>query len=130
MKHKALSAVTLLAACALAHAELSPQIAGEARYLCGGIGQGEQQAMEAQAGQYDLMLTFATSSGAYIADVDVSIADARGNVLLATRCGGPLMLVGLPRKSAYKITATSNGEARQRTLSAGGRAVFTWPAQP
>jgi len=139
--NKALLLLALSPACALSLAQdadtpasLEPQKVGSVTYLCGGVGLGEQQAIKAQAGKYDLMLTFAASNGAYLADVDVEIRSTRkgGDVVLSAKCEGPIMLVDLPGAGTWRVTAQVNGQARQRTVSTASgrvaRAVFTWPA--
>jgi hypothetical protein len=106
--------------------------AGSASFVCGGVGVGDQQSMKAAASQHDLMLTFAVSNGAYLADVDVEIRNSRGGVVLSAKCEGPIMLVDLPANGSWSITAISNGQARQKTITAGAgrhaQATFVWPA--
>jgi hypothetical protein len=102
-------------------------------YVCGGIGQNEQQEMKQAASKYDLMVTFAASNGAYVADVDVDIADARGNQMLSTTCDGPIMLVDLPKGGNYKIMAEAGGRTLTRNAevrSGSGVDVvhMAWPA--
>lgn len=102
-------------------------------HVCGGIGVGEQQRMKAEAASHDLMLTFATTSGAYLADVGVQIRDNRGKALVDVNCDGPIMLVDLPGPGTYRVTARSGGVARERSVSvARGRrpasATFVWPS--
>jgi hypothetical protein len=137
--NKAIPLLALLPAWTLAHAQtidppvsLQPQTAGDVTYVCGGVGQGEQQAIKAQAGKYDLMLTFAVTHGAYLADVDVEIKDARGGVVLSAKCDGPIMLVDLPRGGTWRVTAHANGQTRQKTINAGSgrlaQATLVWPA--
>jgi hypothetical protein len=122
------AALLLLAcqACASAFAQNS------ATFVCGGIGDADQKAIKAQAPQHHLMLTFALSSGAYLADVDVQIRDSKGATVLSTRCGGPIMLVDLPSAGTWNVTAQSNGQTRQKQITAGSgkpvQATFTWPA--
>lgn len=102
-------------------------------FVCGGVGVDEQQAMKAQAASHDVMLTFATSGGAYMADVAVKIQDARGAAVLDATCGGPIMLVDLPGPGTYRVTASAAGGAsKQQTVSvARGKrpatATFVWP---
>jgi hypothetical protein len=139
--NKAILLLALSQVCTLALAQstdppvsLQPQTAGGISYVCGGVGQGEQQAIKAQAGKYDLMLTFAVTHGAYLADVDVEIKDAKGGVVLSAKCDGPIMLVDLPGAGTWRVTAQANGQSRQRTISTGkGRltqATLIWPAGP
>jgi len=103
-----------------------------ANYICGGIGLDDQEAIKAQARGHSLMLTFAATTGAFLADVDVQISDAKGNVVLSATCSGPIMLVDLPRKASWHVRAQSNGVTREKTLTAGGggtaRATLLWPA--
>jgi hypothetical protein len=131
--HILLGTVALALTPALAMADLLPRQAGAVSYVCGGVGQAEQQEIKAAAPRYDMMLTFAVSNGSYLADVDVEIKDRRGAVVLSARCDGPLMLVDLPANGTYRVTAQANGQVRQKTVTAGAsgrpsRAVFVWPA--
>lgn len=135
--NKATLLLALSQACTLALAQsadppiqLEPQKAGAVTYVCGGVGVDEQQAIKAQAAKYDLMLTFAVSSGAYLADVDVEVKDAKGAVVLSARCDGPIMLVDLPGRGPWRVTALANGQTRQRTVAGGrpARVTFLWPS--
>lgn len=125
--------LVLAQACALAAAQsAAPAATGSAsNFRCGGVGEADQQRIKAEAGRHDLMLTFAVSNGAYLADVDVRIADARGNVVVQGRCGGPIMLVDLPAAGSYKVTAQAEGRTQTKTVTAGGgkraSATLVWP---
>jgi len=103
-----------------------------ANYVCGGVGLDDQEAIKAQAPGHSLMLTFAANTGAFLADVDVQISDAKGNVVLSATCSGPIMLVDLPRKGSWHVRAQSNGVTREKTVTTGGggtaRATLLWPA--
>ena len=122
-------------ACAFAIAQAgagaSSRAGPDANFVCGGVSQEEAQEMKAQARQHPLMLTFAESSGAYLAGVDVEIRSSRGALVLSAKCEGPIMLVDLPPGS-WRITAQVNGQSRQKTIAtSSGRhvqATFTWPA--
>jgi hypothetical protein len=129
----ALAAVAVLAFAQPASEPIAPAVRGAAASsICGGIGQPEAQALKAQAAGHDLMLTFATAAGAYLADVQVSIADARGHVVLDGMCDGPIMLVDLPSAGTWRITASVDGITRQQTLTTSrghtARATMVWPA--
>jgi hypothetical protein len=121
---------------ALAQATLSGPAAHSsgANYICGGVGVDDQEAIKAQAPGHSLMLTFAASTGAYLADVDVQISDASGNVVVATKCPAPIMLVDLPRKGVWHVRAQADGVIREKNVAAGGagtaRATLLWPAAP
>ncbi|MFC5499985.1 carboxypeptidase regulatory-like domain-containing protein [Caenimonas terrae] len=102
-------------------------------FSCGGVGVDEQQRIKAEAGSHDLMLTFATSTGAYMADVAVRIQDRRGTSVLEATCDAPIMLVDLPGPGSYRVTATADGASRQSTVTVAhgkrpARATFIWPA--
>lgn len=109
-----------------------PQSENGVKYLCGGVGENEEAMMKGSAPEYDMSLTFATSSGAYLADVDVSISDSRGNSVLEVTCGAPILMVDLPRAGTYKVQANTGGQTVNRVVRAGGKqpahAVLIWPA--
>lgn len=111
---------------------VQPQTANGVTYLCGGIGADEANYMKQTAARdYDLMMTFAARNGNYLADVDVSISDARGNEVLQTTCDGPIMLVDLPRSGNYRVRADAGGQTLDRSVQVrDGRTdtmVFAWP---
>lgn len=117
---------------------LKPVMRNDITYLCGGVGEEEAAYIRQQASSYDLMLTFAARDGAYLADVNVDIADASGNRLLQARCDSPMMLVDLPRAGSYRIRADAGGHVVRRSVkvTAGRKtgqhlatAVLTWPRQ-
>jgi hypothetical protein len=131
-------AIALAQACTFALAQIAaapspgPRNEPQASFVCGGVGVDEQQSMKSAANQHDMMLTFAVSNGAYLADVDVEIRSPQGAVVLSAKCSGPIMLVDLPAGGSWSVTARSNGEARRQTLTAGAgrhaQATFVWPA--
>jgi hypothetical protein len=92
---------------------------GEARWVCGGIGSDESQAMRAAMKSHPLSLLFARSDGAYLADVEVTIQDASGAAKLALRANGPVCLVELPA-GKYTIAATSEGATKSQSVTIGG----------
>lgn len=117
---------------------LRPVMRNDITYLCGGIGDEEVAYMKSEASSYDLMLTFAARDGAYLADVNVDIADGKGMTVLRARCDSPLMLVDLPRAGNYRIRADAGGHVIRRSVkvTAGRKtgqhlatAVLTWPQQ-
>ena len=101
-----------------------------ASYRCGGIGVDEQRAIKAEAAQHGLLLSFATPSGAYLADVDVEISNGRGTAISA-HCEGPLMLVDLAGAGRWQVTARTNGQTQRKTVTLTGKPAtlaFVWPA--
>lgn len=119
-------------------ARLKPVTQDDVTYLCGGVGEEESSYMKQQAKGYDLMLTFATRSGAYLADVDVDIRDASGNTVLQLACDSPILLVDLPQGGTYKVRAEAAGYTLNKSVRvAGGRkqspkvasSILSWPQQ-
>jgi len=112
-----------------------PQTQGNVTWLCGGIGQSEASFMKQQARDYDLQLTFASQTGAYLADVHVDIRDAQGQTVLQAMCDGPIMLVDLPRSGTYRIQADASGFTQNRTARvsvdrpSASNVVMTWSRQ-
>lgn len=108
---------------------------GDVTYMCGGVGQDEVKYMKQQAKNYDLMLTFAARSGAYLADVNVDVRDRKGNPVLQANCDAPIMLINLPQSGTYHVRAeTNNGYSLNQvaTVSAGHqrpveRLAMVWP---
>ena len=121
-----------LLAAMLAGTFTAAQAAGPATYRCGGIGTDESQQMKADARNHSMMLTFASATGAYLADVTVDIRSAKGESVVSAKCSGPIMLVDVPDAGTYQILAQYNGVGKQQALQAGpgkgASATFTWPA--
>jgi hypothetical protein len=114
---------------------VKPQTDNGVTYLCGGVGDDESAYMKKTAAKdYDLMMTFAEKSGDYVANVDVSIKDARGKTVLNTKCDGPMLLVDFPAGGNYRIRADAGGHTLDRTAAVKSgkghvREVrFVWPA--
>lgn len=110
---------------------VQPKTENGIEYMCGGIGAEESYYMKRVAQDYDLMLTFATSKGEYLADVDVEISDAQGAPVLSTTCDGPILLVELPHAGAYRVKAEAAGHALKKLVRVkeNGRTkevVFSW----
>lgn len=99
-------------------------------YVTGGIGLEERQALKAMARDFNLKLTFAAKEGKYLNDVQVSIQDRRGNVVLEAVSKGPWLYASLP-PGTYTVIASGFGESFQRVVqvpSAGQAQVnFYWP---
>ncbi len=103
-------------------------------YLSGGIGSDQVTAMNAAAKDYALMLTCSVQdTGAYLADVKVSITDKAGTVVLETVTDGPILLVRLS-PGQYRVSADSNGAVVEKTVQIGAsqpvKLNLHWPAQP
>ena len=133
-------ALTLGAVAATASAQLpAVQTQGEVRYLSGGIGSDESEAIKAARDSYSLTLTLAGKSegrDVYLSSVPVTIRDAAGNTVLEVTTAGPYLLAELP-SGRYEISARYAGEEKKTSASitAGKpqRLSLLWPranAQP
>ncbi|MET3134573.1 hypothetical protein AAKU55_004873 [Oxalobacteraceae bacterium GrIS 1.11] len=131
-----LMACSLACAAALASPSertgMAPQREHGVSYLCGGIGSSEAAQMKREASNYNLMLTFAENTGAYLADVNVAISDLRGKEVLQTTCDGPILLVKFPRAGSYRVKAEINGHAINKVVqvdrsSRGAAVALLWP---
>ena len=137
MNTRILLAAAALACCAAAAQAQSATAtatgsanAQAAAFRCGGVGEDDQKRMKAEAAQHALLVTFASSTGAYVADVDVEIR-RDGQVVVQGRCNGPLMLVDLAPQGSYEISATSQGRTQKQTVAIGAQrpatVTFRWP---
>lgn len=91
--------------------------AAEPEFVTGGVGMEERSQMLASKPDYNVRMTFATrGSGEYRSDVQVEIADTKGNVNVNARDAGPLMFVNL-EPGRYRVTATAaDGQVQRREL--------------
>ena len=90
-----------------------------ASFLNGGVGEEERAMIAANVKDYSLKLTFTEQGGAYKADVEVTITDAKSNEVLALDGVGPFLLVQLPA-GKYRVKATPQGKTQQQSVSVGG----------
>jgi hypothetical protein len=127
--------LTALLGCAIALAQPAPQemkSENGVRYACGGVGFDESTAMQEEARKHGQLLSFAARDGSYLANVHVVVAGPGGKTLVETDCDGPLMLLDLPGKGRYSVTAKYGDRAMTRSLAVGGkpgaRTEFVWPA--
>ena len=112
---------------------LEVKSAGGITYVSGGVGASEQEALEQAKSDYNLRLLFAVSgSGAFLAEVPVTIADPDGQVLLEAVSDGPYFYAKVPPGS-YRISAENAGQVQTRsvTVPATGSASqgFYWSAE-
>ena len=85
-------------------------------YISGGVGHGERDILEKEAGKYNLKVILAAVSGDYLADVKVIIKDTDGKLLLETLPNGPWLFIKLS-EGAYKITASLEGREQTKTIN-------------
>jgi hypothetical protein len=89
-------------------------------HVSGGFGLEERQALSDVSGDYSLKLVFAAKgSGAYVADVKLSITDMKGQKILETVSNGPWFFAKLA-PGRYKITAEAAGQSQVQQVTVGG----------
>jgi hypothetical protein len=111
---------TLACAGTAAFAAPTMHATGPIRHACGGVGAGERAQMKALAREANLELLFVTQKrGGYLADVALSIVDAKGGELLHTTADGPICMLALPA-GRYLVRATYNGVQRSARVDGGG----------
>lgn len=97
-----------------------PQASGGIPYLSGGVGLEERDAIREKANDYNLWIWFARAgSGYFLADVKVSIEDARGQPVLDTVTNGPWLLVRVP-PGRYTIRTDQSDAAMTVSVGATG----------
>jgi hypothetical protein len=77
--------------------------------------------MESEKGKYSLwIITAARTSGAHLADVNVTIVNAKGEQVFERRLEGPWLMIDLPL-GRYEIRARVGQEQKSRatTIHAG-----------
>ncbi|MDW8468052.1 MAG: carboxypeptidase regulatory-like domain-containing protein [Burkholderiales bacterium] len=118
-------AAALLLAATAQHAGAQPlafATEGDVRYACGGAGVEERRALAALEADANLTLMFVTKKrGGFLADAEVTIADAAGKPLLRTVAPGPLCVLRLPQ-GRYRVSASFGGASRTASVAV--------PAQP
>ena len=98
--------------------------AGGLPYVSGGVGEESLQRLIARAGEFNLKLVFAMKSGAYLSNVRVAIADAKGKALLDATSEGPWFLTKLPLGN-YQVVASYAGKALERSIAIDVTALRT-----
>ncbi|MDP2179417.1 carboxypeptidase regulatory-like domain-containing protein [Methylicorpusculum sp.] len=112
---------------------LKPETQGDVTFVSGGIGETEREALQSIKADYNLNLLFAyKGSGQFMSDVNVRIADSKGNVLVETFAEGPYLFANL-KPGNYLISAVKDGnEIRQKAKIGGSKTTslsFYWPLQ-
>lgn len=111
-----------------------PRTIGDITYMCGGIGDTEANYMRQQAKNYDMMVTFASQTGAFLGNIDVALNRVGGPPATVLACDGPIMLVDVNESGSYRIVADAAGfvETRQVRVNASPQSAaavvhMTWP---
>ncbi len=105
---------------------------GAVSYVSGGVGTESLDQLSAIASQFNLKLVFAATTGDFLSDVGVVIADANGRTLLQTTSKGPWFLSKLP-VGTYRIAATFAGKEQRQQIAVGATKLttvdFRWASQ-
>ena len=127
--HQALRRGALVGA--LAACLLSPTLSqaaevhhtGEVSYACGGVGEGDLKALQAQAPNFNLGFWMVEGPrGAYLADVPIRILH-KGKTVAEFTAGGPLCYVQAP-KGSYTIVGTHRQQQRKITVQTGNKNAY------
>ncbi|NQD77993.1 carboxypeptidase regulatory-like domain-containing protein [Pseudomonas sp. CM27] len=104
--------------------QLQPQEQNGVRYVQGGIGQDEANALRKLPG-YDLHVELSTGpEGKFQSGATVDIDNAQGQTVLSVSDAGPLLYVQLP-PGKYKVTGNAQGQTVQQQVSVSGKAPAT-----
>lgn len=107
-------------------AQIQPKTQNGITYLSGGVGLDERSEMKASMHGYNLIMTFAEKSGAYVADVKVSIKSLGGKQGLEAVSDGPLFYAALP-PGRYRVSAEYAGKTQTKIVKLGkANQVFRW----
>ena len=109
---------------------------GALRWMTGGIGKDQADAMRAIASRYNVRLVMAQArkpSAAFLAAVPVTITDAKRRVVLQTTTEGPFLFLHLP-PGAYSVKAEVAGRTLSRSFSVRNKGAqqiaLIWPKPP
>lgn len=87
------------------------------RYASGGIGQDEVEQLKQMSDKFTLQLIVSSRSGAYLADMQVSIIGANSQKVLDAPLDAPWLLVDLA-PGTYKVFITHrNGQTQERNVT-------------
>lgn len=112
-----LGSALLVAALAASAAIVEGQTANNRRYASGGIGQDEVEQLKQMSDKFSLQLIVSSRSGAYLADMQVSIIGANSQKVLDAPLDAPWLLVDLA-PGTYKVFVTHrNGQTQERNVT-------------
>jgi len=107
--------------------------AGKIEVVTGGIGEADLAVLAVREKEFNLKLVFSLVQGNYVADVDVTVSDAKGAKVIERSANGPLVLARLP-PGEYSVTATRGGRTISRKFKVAAGRLRTehlrWPADP
>ncbi len=90
--------------------------AAEVHTVSGAVGLEERELMMQAYSDYNLHLAFAQSTGAYLADVALSIRGPDGRLVWSGISEGPFFFAQLPR-GQYQVTAEFDGSSLTKRIN-------------
>ena len=93
--------------------------------VSGGIGESGMDAIISAQKDYSLKLIFSESTGEYLADVSVNIADRKGHTVVNTNSVGPILLVKL-QPGAYTVSSSTDKETKTRKIVVKNTGLSTY----
>jgi hypothetical protein len=117
MRKTILAAVLLAFGAFAAQAqEVSMMKQGDVAYIAGGVGVGERNAMSAMKQQFNTRVTFAVKkTGNFVANVGVTVEDAKGAQVLKANVPGPLLYAQFA-PGEYRVRAVFHGVSQTQAL--------------
>jgi hypothetical protein len=109
---------------------LQAQQQGNITFVSGGAGDEDRDALHQVENQYNLRLMFAARNGDFLANIGVTLSDARGKAVLDTVAEGPIFYAHVP-PGRYRVTVSNQGQAQSRDITIGNGPVrqdFYWAA--
>lgn len=86
-------------------------------FVCGGVSHEELRLLHARREAYSLwVITAASKSGSYLADVLLTIRDGERRIVFNRRLDGPWLMIDLPL-GRYQVEAALDGQAQERTTT-------------
>ncbi|SPA48536.1 hypothetical protein [Cupriavidus taiwanensis] len=100
--------------------------AGPVAYICGGVAEDEQAALQSQARKYNMSLLFTQGErGEFLSDVDVKLLRG-GKEVASFVADGPRCLLKAP-SGTYNVRATYQGRTKNMTVSTNSKnAQMRW----
>ena len=109
---------------------------GALRWMSGGVGKDQANAMRAIASRYNVRLVMVEDrkpSAAFLAAVPVTISDDKGRVRLRIKSAGPFLFLHLP-PGRYSVKAQVAGLVLSRSISVNAKGaqqiMLIWPRPP
>ncbi len=105
----------------------SEQVLGDIPYLNGGVGEEEVQYIKGLVKDYTMRLAFSRAGrprAEYVANVAVTVTDAKGRAVFELASAGPYLLLKLPPGN-YSVTATYEDQAVTRPVPARKGSALT-----